>query len=117
MNPPTSGYIQVLNLFYLCDPDLGRALEKIRTNDKAQNCLTENTIFPWVWYVWGGESSALSPFKERFSQLNSRHHFYYDKSLSKVVDKPASKSAFAKHTQGLKHEYVVPYISGLINNG
>ncbi len=117
IHPPKNGYIQVLNLFYLCDPNLGQALKKIKANNKARNCPTENHLFPWVWYVWGGALPNLSTYKERFSELNSNNHFYYDKSLLKIVEKPASKSTFAKHTQGLKQELVFPYISSLMKNG
>ena len=114
---PDNGYIQVLNLFYLCDPDLGQATTKIKAIKHPRICQTENQEFPWVWYVWGASSETLNPYKRRFAQLNSCNHFYFDKSLSKVIKMPASETAFAKHTQGLKHEFVVPHIAGLVNNG
>lgn len=117
IQPPQRGYIQVLNLFYLCNPDFAQAISDLKKNQNAQNCLTENLSFPWVWYVWGGASETLNPYKGRFSKLKSSNHFYYDKKKSKVVAKPASVSAFAKHTQGLKHEYLVPYIAEVIKKG
>lgn len=114
---PKRGYIQVLNLFYLCNPDLRQAISSISKNTNAKYCLSEKRAFPWVWYVWGGESESLNAFKLRFAAINTNNHLYYDKSIRRVVNKPASTSAFAKHTQGLKHDLIVPYISKLIKNG
>ena len=114
---PDRGYVQVLNLFYLCNPNLDKAISELINNSNAQNDPTESLSFPWVWYVWGSKSEMLNPYKRRFTNLNTSNHFYYDKELSKVIAKPASESAFAKHTQGLKHAFVVPYISGVIKNG
>jgi len=111
---PERGYIQILNLFYLCDENLGQAIAKLRKNHHAKNCLSENKYFPLIWYVWGDSSDDLNPFKERFKQLQSRHHFYYDKIHDHVVSEPASISCFAKHTQGLRHDSMVPYIAELI---
>ncbi len=117
IQPPPKGYIQVLNLFYLCNPDLGQAISALKENKNTRYCLTENLSFPWVWYVWGSVSEILNPYKGRLSMLQSINHFYYDKEKSKMVAEPASVSVFAKHTQGLKHVYVVPYIAGVIRNG
>ena len=64
-NPTNRGYIQVLNLFYLCNPNLGEAIKSLKSNESAKNCPAETKEFPWVWYVWGGESPALNIFKKR----------------------------------------------------
>lgn len=114
IQPPQRGYIQVLNLFYLCNPSLDNAIAAMKKQQNAKNCPTENQSFPWVWYVWGGELETLNPYKKRFSKLKSSNHFYYDQKNSKVVDKIPSLSAFARHTQGLKHDFVVPHIAKLI---
>lgn len=111
---PERGYIQILNLFYLCDENLGQAIATFKENRHAKNCLSENKHFPLIWYVWGDSSDELNPFKERFEQLKSSHHFYYDKVNGNVVSEPASISCFAKHTQGLRHDSVVPYIAKII---
>ncbi len=113
---PERGYVQVLNLFYLCNPNLDKAISEVENNTNAKNDPAENLSFPWVWYVWGSKSEILNAYKGRFSSLKSNNHFYYDKELSKVVSKPATERSFAKHTQGLKHALVVPYISGVIEN-
>ena len=114
---PERGYIQVLNLFYLCNPDLGKAIIALKENKCARNCSTENRSCPWIWYVWGGASEALTPYQNRLSNLIGNDHFYYDKEKSKVIAESPFATAFAKHTQGLKHDYVVPYIAGLLKNG
>ncbi len=114
---PNTGYIQVLNLFYLCIPDLGAAIAAMQNCTGLSESAIEGKDFPWVWYVWGGESVVLNNFKSRFSNLNSLNHFFYDNKLLEIAKRPASESDFAKHTQGLKHEYIVPYLASVIRNG
>jgi hypothetical protein len=46
IQPPQRAYIQVLNLFYLCNPDLGQAVSALKKNQNAANCPTENLFFP-----------------------------------------------------------------------
>ena len=112
--PPDQAYIQVLNLFYLCNPNLACALETINNIGDVKPCSSEFKSFPWIWYVWGDSSSRLSPYKKRFSCLDSPNHFFYDNQVKEVKCLPPSLNEFAKHTQGLKHEYVIPYIANLI---
>jgi hypothetical protein len=114
---PKRGYIQVLNLFYLCNPNLQEALSELKQNNNAETCATENQTFPWIWYVWGGTHMDLNPYKRRFETLNTTNHFYYDNNLKEIASKPASEMVSARHTQGLRHEYVMQYISDLIMNG
>lgn len=114
--PPPNSYIQVLNLFYLCEPRLSEAIKKLKVHNRMRKCPSEKRTFPWVWYVWGGASSRLNPYKKRFGKLNTANHFYLDKHVSKVIAMPASTSDFAKHTQGLKHELVLPHIAGLLKS-
>lgn len=111
---PDRGYVQVLNLFYLCNPVLSQAIESIGSVAEPPLCKSETGSFPWVWYVWGDESSDLNPHKERFSQIKTNHHFFFDKRTKEVKGRSPRHHEFAKHTQGLKHEYVVPHIAQLI---
>lgn len=114
---PEKGYIQVLNLFYLCNPNLTQAIETITTKKKnIQNCATETLTFPWVWYVWGQESKLLTELKLRFKDIRTDKPFYYDKLNALVVNHQPTLNSFAKHTQGLKHSLIIPYISELIKN-
>ena len=111
------GYIQVLNIFYLCNPDLDEAIAVMSTHNNPVPCQSESMQFPWVWYVWGGENSTLSKFKVRFSGLKAKRHFYFDPVIKKVIDQKPCLRDFARHTQGLTHDVVVDYISELIKLG
>lgn len=111
------GFIQVLNLFYLCNPNLGAAITAIKNSRGRSACSTEGIYFPWVWYVWGGESTVLTPFKSRFLRINTENHFFFDNKLKQVVKQLPSALDFAKHTQGLRHECVVPHLASIIKNG
>ena len=110
---PDNSYIQVLNLFYLCDADLNNAIKKYEnTTSKIDEC--ENYIFPFIWYVWGDENSKLSIMKDRFNKINSNKHFYFDPETTSIKENIPSSIDFAKHTQGLKQEKVIDYISELL---
>lgn len=113
---PKRSYIQILNLFYLCEPQFNQAILKHNNNKSVRFCSTEKSSFPWVWYVWGEKLDNLNIYKIRFSNLQSNVHFYYDQKLKEVVDKQPSISDFAKHTQGLKHDYMIPYIANILQN-
>ncbi len=115
-SPPECGFIQVLNLFYLCDPQLKRAIGLLQTqfNSEITPCLSESRSFPWVWAIWGGPSRDLDPYKKRFVNLKSKCHFFVDKHTSHVTPGLASTDDFAKHTQGLRHDLVVPHLKGIL---
>ena len=49
---PDNSYIQVLNLFYLCDADLNNAIKKYE-NSTSKIDESENKNFSFIWYVWG----------------------------------------------------------------
>lgn len=111
---PLRSYIQVLNLFYLCDPNLSNALTLIQQHSHPQVCIQESNPFPWLWYVWGGENNQLSPFKHRFQSTNAQKAFYFDPRKAQIIENVPGTSDFAKHTQGLKHELIVPYLSSML---
>jgi hypothetical protein len=48
IDPPPRGYVQVLNLFYVCDPNLATAIQSIQGESGSTTCSTENYIYPWV---------------------------------------------------------------------
>jgi hypothetical protein len=114
---PDRGYVQVLNLFYLCNKSLSEAIASIGKVAKPPRCKSELLAFPWVWYVWGDESADLNLYKKLFSQINAKHHFYFDNRAKEIKDRLPNCHEFAKHTQGLKHEYVIPHIAQIITNG
>lgn len=113
-----NAYIQVLNLFYLCDENLNRAIEKIKNIDEFMHIEddSENKSFPFVWYVWGGYNKKLSSFKERFFNLDTKNNFFYDHENKIIKNFVPLDADFAKHTQGLKHDFVIPYISKILKN-
>lgn len=114
MDLPQQAYIQVLNLFYVCDPNLKRALRSFLADPKPIICGSECNGFPWVWYAWGGDSTHLNHLKQRFAAIRARHHFYYDRGSGTVVATRPATSVTAKHTQGLPRQPVIDHLAGLI---
>ena len=112
--PRPGEYIQVLNLFYLCDSNLAAALRRISQCPSAINCETEVNQHSWLWYVWGGPDPKLASYKERFANANTQHHFYLDKLSGRVVATPPGSKGFAKHTQGMVQEHVIRHVAGLL---
>jgi hypothetical protein len=113
-NPNHPSYIQVLNLFYLCEPNLSAAIKMSNVIPDLKICHSETKNFPWVWYGWGGENKMLSKHKLRFKRIKTNHSFFYDKNIGSIESRQPSTADFAKHTQGLKHDKVVPYIANLL---
>jgi hypothetical protein len=111
---PARSYIQVLNLFYLCQPNFKQAIAAMAHKPAARVCPSEAGYFPWLWYVWGGPAVALDSYKERYQTIRSGCHFYFDKNNGRIVAERATKQVFARHTQGLKHDLLVPFLAGLI---
>ena len=107
-------YIQVLNLFYLCDPDLTNAIKSIRKYHSPMHCDSESKVFQWVWYVWGGEDENLTDFKIRFSKVNTTRHFYFGGDSKSIINNMPGARDKARHTQGLTHELVIPYIGRIL---
>ncbi len=112
-------YIQVLNLFYLCEKDLEKAIniyKEIELNNEII-CITEKNEFPWIWYVWGGNDKYLNKFKLRFNKLFSRKKLFFCNKTKKVIFDFPKLDDCAKHTQGLKQELIKIHIDNLfINN-
>ena len=109
---PERSYIQVLNLFYLCEADLNLAISQAENETTQETCQTENKLFPFVWFVWGGDDDRLNHFKMRFEFLKVIQPFYYDNGT--IVEKIPEETSSARHTQGLKHDYVLSYISNML---
>ncbi|WP_176224002.1 hypothetical protein [Thalassobacillus devorans] len=112
---PESSYVQMLNLFYICDKDLNQAIKKIEVHHSSQSiCGTEAKDFPFLWYVWGGDNKKLNFYKSRIFNIKADRHFYLDTKTNKVVDGAPQLSDCARHTQGMKHDFIVPYISSVL---
>ncbi len=115
-SPPKNGYIQVLNLFYLCDKQFNRAIRAATQMVNPRIDPAETKPFPWVMYLWGEFENRKARFIRRFSELDSQNHFYFDKNLDDIVCDVPGDGSFAKHTQGLNHEPVVQHLASLITS-
>lgn len=110
--PIVSGsYVQVLNLFYLCDRDLTEAKRSLISCRRAPACATEELDFPWAWFAWGGSDRVLDPLKTRFDDLSSARSFYYCKNQGRVVTRRPRPQDLAKHTQGMPQSTVVTHLA------
>lgn len=114
---PDRGYIQMLNLFYLCNPNLGEAIHTIKVMQNTIFCSTEKQSFKWVWYVWGDKDQRLNQFKGRFESIEAKTNVFLNNKSGRVSKRLPLTDDFAKHTQGMRHALIVPFISGVIKNG
>jgi len=97
-NKKAGQYVQVLNTFYLCNPNLREAfdsimnkekIDKLKEKQKADRTNTKNgdklkiedfiaidpaekKSFPWVWIMWGGLSGLLADHQRCMNFLKSR---------------------------------------------
>lgn len=113
-NTDKNSYIQILNLFYLCNPKLKDAVKEIQNYSKPIVCNSEKLSYPWVWYVWGNGDITLSKFKERFGNLKTKNHFFFNQNTRSIKESVPTPSDFARHTQGLSHDLIIPYLSKII---
>lgn len=111
---PKNGYIQVLNLFYLCDENKEEAIRKINNLSEFKTDKLENKEFNLIWYLWGQEDERINFLKNRFKNINSKHHIFYNQIEKQIsFNKPDIKS-FARHTRGLAHSLIVPSIASIL---
>lgn len=112
---PQRGYIQVLNLFYLCDNDFKHAIREISRIDNPPIDPAESKRFPWVFYLWGDYTHNKAQFIQRFTDLDARHHFYFDKNDTIVVPGVPVEKSFAKHTQGLNQKPIIEHMADFLS--
>lgn len=111
---PKNAYVQVLNLFYLCDRNFDQAIHKLESHPNHAICGTEEKHFPFLWYVWGGQKRKLNLYKSRILNIKSDKHFFLDTHTEKVVSVAPRYSDAARHTQGMRHDLIVPFISTIL---
>lgn len=111
---PKNGYIQVLNLMYVCDKNLDNAITKIENYQTQIICETEEKYFPFIWYAWGKNKKKLNIFKERFENIKASEHFYFNKNTEQIINKIPNSTDFAKHPQGMSSILVLHYIANII---
>ena len=111
---PEHAYIQVWNLFYLCNPNLTEACSTINKIANPPNCQTEENYKNISWFAWGGNNKKLNPFKERFLTRSHKNCFFYDKNTGKIIRRAPSIQDFAKHTQGMPSNPVINYLANVL---
>jgi len=112
----TNSYIQVLNLFYLCDPLLSQAKRRIQgfLPDHPIDC-SENNKFPFVFYSWGGPNDRINEYKNRFiKNIRTKNHIWFDYSANRTNLTKPSETDFVKHIQGLAHDNILQQIAAVI---
>jgi hypothetical protein len=100
LGPVKGEYVQVLNLFYVCDPIISQALRLVRQFNPA-NDPAENLNIDPVWFSWGGNDPQLNPFKCRFLHNPPNKCIYWDYSTRNTVVALPSVKTSVKHTQGM----------------
>lgn len=99
---PPNAYVQVWNLFCLCDPRAKRAWPAFRAIiPSPPPCPTEEIRQPKVvWYAWGSTPAGLNRLKDRFL---SRHQvgFYIVRDLDRVTYKVVRRAPSA--TDRVRH--------------
>jgi hypothetical protein len=112
---PERGFVQVFNLFYLCDKDAGRA-RRIALQLDLPTCPNETRKTPWLWYAWGEMGSQLPELSTRFARLHAANRFYFDKQLNEVRTGHPTNISFPKHTQGLLQVPVIAHLAVLLGS-
>lgn len=110
---PVNAFVQVWNLFYLCNPNLSAACSAIDSFANPPICSSERLAPRVVWFAWGGSDSRLNPFKERF--LSCGHpSFYYNHQVGEVERRVPLAEDFAKHPQGMPATPIVNHLASLV---
>jgi len=113
-----NSYIQVLNLFYLCDPLLNQARRRMQEflPNHPIDC-SENNDFLFVFYSWGGPNDGINCYKNRFiKNIHTNNHIWFDYNANKTKITKPSETDFVKHIQGLPHCKILPQIAAIIRN-
>jgi len=111
---PPGAFVQVLNLFYLCQRDLRRAKEALRREPVPEFCRSERRRFPWRWYAWGGPDPALDPLKQRFQGRPSTPAFFLNTADQRLDPRVPGVQDRARHTQGMVQDAVVAHLAKLL---
>lgn len=124
---PENAFVQVWNLFYLCNRKLSKACSAIREIPEPPACPSESASKPkLVWFAWGGGrdrvARCLNPFKDRFLQrgyidgfyFGNANSFHWDPKSAALLSCAPTARDFAKHPQGLPAAPIVNHLSFLI---
>ncbi|MEL7045434.1 MAG: hypothetical protein AAGL66_10490 [Pseudomonadota bacterium] len=111
---PEGHFVQVLNLFYLCNRDLREAKAQFTAIGDPVSCSTERRRMPWTWFAWGGPDRQLDPLKQRFARRRWRSPFFYDTASGVTKRRTPGNKDHARHTQGMPHGEIVELLAGLV---
>ena len=111
---PDGAFVQVWNLFYLCNPSLSAALSAFSKVPSPPICSSESTPPKIVWFAWGGPHGALNVLKSRFTTAPFSTPFFYDHKTRCVVRRVPTISDFAKHPQGMPGAPIVSFLRGIV---
>lgn len=111
---PKNAYIQVLNLFYLCDENKEEAIRKINNLLEIKTDNMENQEFNLIWYLWGQEDGRINHLKTRFKDIKSSYNIFYNQVEKTVSFYKPEINDFPRHTRGLAHNNIVPHIANIL---
>ncbi len=116
---PTYAYVQVLNLFYLCDQKLIDAVRKHKGIPYLAIDLAEDErSFGWLWYVWGDDDTYLNSLKNRFDGKTKNDLFFgrtaTPRKYSAILSKFPALTELAHHTQGLATNDVIAALKKVV---
>lgn len=111
---PSGQYVQVLNLFYLCNRDLRQARERLAQLRDAPRCPAERRRLAWAWFLWGGPDTHLDPLKERFRRRPWQASLFVDGTGHVIRDRAPYPAEPARHTQGMRHDAPVAAFASLV---
>ncbi len=77
--PQQHAFVQVWNLFYLCDPESKRAVPAARKLGPPRPCPREGAVNPKVvWFGWGRSPRWTENREEHFIGMNHENGVYYE---------------------------------------
>jgi hypothetical protein len=106
--PPPRSYVQVLNLFYLCNPTLQTGIQTLQGLPiPYPKCPKENQSYEWIWYAWGGFHNTLNQLKGQFLGTTQRPIYVEGKTLTAISKVPHPTVDFARHPQGVRSKKII----------
>ncbi len=121
--PPKDAFVQVWNLFYLCNKDFDEARHAIQNFDQPCVCGSEPQVTKAeikvpkiVWFIWGGHDKHdhINNLKNRFSKLEFKKPFFYDNLEKKISEYIPTLLSFARHTRGLLAQPIIQHLKNIL---
>jgi len=109
-------YIQVLNLFYLCNEDAEIAIKQMSKYKSEQYiCHSEKNKFNFIFYAWGLKN-GINDYKKRFLERKdiTENYIWFDKNKEKIMTVIPNEYDNVKHPIGLPHEKIILPIKDLL---